>query len=153
MSSTSKIPSAVNVLRGILRKLKTNKEHLPPTKKKNFGTSSVVLDEASKDSVDNFIMNDTKRYVVGMYRQNMATTALIESGGGKDDKKTDGDELQQQKLLLAYEYLTLRQHMDERKRLQQLDSGVETKLSPREMSRRAAARAGLQLPDLDPNLK
>ncbi len=53
---------------------------------------------------------------------------------------------------MAYEYMVLRQDIDERRRLQKLDTGAENQLSPREMSRRAAARAGLELPKLNPDL-
>jgi len=54
---------------------------------------------------------------------------------------------------LAQDYLNLLADLAERKRIQLLDTGAENKLSPKEMSRRAAARAGLQLPDLNPDLK
>ena len=54
---------------------------------------------------------------------------------------------------LAADYLALRNDLKERARLYELDSGAESVLSPKEMSRRAAARAGLQLPDLNPELK
>lgn len=53
---------------------------------------------------------------------------------------------------MAYEYMILRQDIDERCRLQKLDTGAENQLSPREMSRRAAARAGLELPKLNPDI-
>ena len=53
---------------------------------------------------------------------------------------------------IAYEYMILRQDIDERCRLQKLDTGAEKQLSPREMSRRAAARAGLELPKLNPDI-
>mmetsp|Transcript_26051 Transcript_26051/g.39431 ORF Transcript_26051/g.39431 Transcript_26051/m.39431 type:complete len:112 (+) Transcript_26051:29-364(+) len=43
--------------------------------------------------------------------------------------------------------------LQERKRLFKLDTSAENQLSPKEMSRRAAARAGLQLPKLDPDLE
>ena len=49
-------------------------------------------------------------------------------------------------------YAKLLEDLQERKRLQELDTGAEVQLSPKEMSRRAAARAGLQLPDLNPEL-
>ena len=61
-------------------------------------------------------------------------------------------ENQEQLRKLAYEYMILRQDIDERCRLQKLDTGAENQLSPREMSRRAAARAGLELPKLNPDL-
>ena len=51
--------------------------------------------------------------------------------------------------IMAYEFLTLQSDLAERARLHELDAGADMKLSPQELSRRAAARAGLQLPDLD----
>lgn len=54
---------------------------------------------------------------------------------------------------LASDYLAFMENLQERARLQDLDAGAEVQLSPKEMSRRAAARAGLQLPDLNPDLK
>lgn len=53
---------------------------------------------------------------------------------------------------LASDYLALQTDLKERERLYELDTGAETVLSPKEMSRRAAARAGLELPDLNPDL-
>eukprot|EP00560_Eucampia_antarctica_P009638 CAMPEP_0197829070 /NCGR_PEP_ID=MMETSP1437-20131217/5540_1 /TAXON_ID=49252 ORGANISM="Eucampia antarctica, Strain CCMP1452" /NCGR_SAMPLE_ID=MMETSP1437 /ASSEMBLY_ACC=CAM_ASM_001096 /LENGTH=93 /DNA_ID=CAMNT_0043430551 /DNA_START=176 /DNA_END=457 /DNA_ORIENTATION=+ len=52
---------------------------------------------------------------------------------------------------MALDFYTLRKDLRERSRLYALDAGVEVKLSPKEMSRRAAARAGLQLPDMSHN--
>jgi hypothetical protein len=52
---------------------------------------------------------------------------------------------------IARDYSMLQKDLQERKRLYELDTGAEVKLSPKEMSRRAAARAGLQLPDLNPD--
>ncbi|KAL3943179.1 MAG: hypothetical protein SGBAC_002740 [Bacillariaceae sp.] len=69
---------------------------------------------------------------------------------GKD--LTDSEEIQRRRKL-AFDFLTLKQNLAERERLHKIDTGVEVKLSPQEMSRRAAARAGLQLPDLSPDLK
>jgi hypothetical protein len=60
-----------------------------------------------------------------------------------------GEELRK----MAFEYYSLKQDLAERTRLHEIDRGAETKLSPMEMSRRAAARAGLQLPDLNPELE
>jgi hypothetical protein len=54
---------------------------------------------------------------------------------------------------LAYDYSVLLGDLKERARLYELDAGAEKKLSPKEMSRRAAARAGLQLPVLNPDLE
>mmetsp|Transcript_10238 Transcript_10238/g.12301 ORF Transcript_10238/g.12301 Transcript_10238/m.12301 type:complete len:112 (-) Transcript_10238:58-393(-) len=54
---------------------------------------------------------------------------------------------------LAYDYSQLQKDLAERARLHDLDTGADNKLTPKELSRRAAARAGLQLPKLDPDLK
>lgn len=50
-------------------------------------------------------------------------------------------------------YAKLLEDLKERERLYRLDTGAENQLSPREMSRRSAARAGLLLPELDPELE
>lgn len=54
---------------------------------------------------------------------------------------------------LAVQYHNIKLDLRERNRLYQLDTGAEEQLSPKELSRRAAARAGLQLPDLSSNLQ
>jgi hypothetical protein len=51
---------------------------------------------------------------------------------------------------VAYDYFVLKRDLVERAKLHELDGGAEIKLSPRELSRRAAARAGLQLPETVP---
>jgi hypothetical protein len=48
---------------------------------------------------------------------------------------------------LGESYAKLLEDLRERERLLRLDTGVENKLTPKEMSRRAAARSGLLLPD------
>jgi hypothetical protein len=50
---------------------------------------------------------------------------------------------------IAYDFYMLKRDLKERARLHELDQGADEKLSPKELSRRAAARAGLQLPELD----
>jgi len=54
---------------------------------------------------------------------------------------------------IGVDYFSLQQNIAERSRLHELDAGAEVQLSPKELSRRAAARAGLQLPDLNPDLE
>ena len=49
---------------------------------------------------------------------------------------------------MAVQYHNLKLDLKERDRLYKLDTGAEVQLSAKEMSRRAAARAGLQLPEL-----
>ena len=91
------------------------------------------------DLVDNTITpSGTRKYVLSQYRLY-----------GPETSPEKLQELQK----LAYEYYTLRADIAERSRLHHLDSGAEVQLSAKEMSRRAAARAGLQLPDLNPDLE
>jgi hypothetical protein len=88
----------------------------------------------------------TMDYVLERYRSDREQREATTSTEG--DSSVRDQELSK----LAYEYMILLRDIDERKRLQQLDTGAEKQLSPREMSRRAAARAGLQLPQLNPDL-
>ena len=48
---------------------------------------------------------------------------------------------------LAYDYYNLVADLNERQKLYDLDASAENQLGGKEMSRRAAARAGLQLPE------
>ncbi len=48
---------------------------------------------------------------------------------------------------MAYDFSILKKDLRERGELHKLDGGVEVKLSPKEMSRLAAHRAGLELPE------
>ena len=54
--------------------------------------------------------------------------------------------------VVAETYAKLIEDLKERERLLRLDTGVENQLTPKEMSRRAAARSGLLLPELNPEL-
>mmetsp|Transcript_56659 Transcript_56659/g.64229 ORF Transcript_56659/g.64229 Transcript_56659/m.64229 type:complete len:131 (+) Transcript_56659:116-508(+) len=121
-----------HVLRGILRRLRINKADLPKT-------SSLL-------QMNNDTLSATRNYVLNRYRDSR-------SDDDNNNNNTANKNQNHHNLSLAYEYMTLLQNIDERKRLQQLDSGVEKKLSPKEMSRRAAARAGLRLPELNPDLE
>jgi hypothetical protein len=131
--SSSNIPP---VLRGILRRLRVNK-----------------TDHLSKPSLSQIIDNDTtsatRKYVLNWYRRE----SVDHNNNNANNNNNNNKEEERLHKLLANEYLSLRENIDERTRLQQLDAGAEKQFSPKEMSRRAAARAGLQMPDLDPDLK
>mmetsp|Transcript_26650 Transcript_26650/g.43804 ORF Transcript_26650/g.43804 Transcript_26650/m.43804 type:complete len:121 (-) Transcript_26650:1931-2293(-) len=91
------------------------------------------------DLVDNTkFPSPTRNFVLHQYRASQAETS---------------PEKIQELRKVAYEYFTLQQEIAERSRLHRMDTGAELQLSPRELSRRAAARAGLQLPDLNPELE
>lgn len=48
---------------------------------------------------------------------------------------------------MAFDMITLKDDLRERRKLHKLDGGAEVKLSPKELSRLAAHRAGLELPE------
>jgi len=75
----------------------------------------------------------TSVYVKGLYR---AARSL------ESREKAEGLRL------MASEYFTLQCSLAERSKLHLLDAGAEMQLSPKELSKRAAARAGLKLPKL-----
>ena len=91
------------------------------------------------DTVDNTTApNPMKSYILSQYRASLTET---------QPEKVEA--LRK----MALEYYTLREDLAERSRLHELDTGAEVQLSAKEMSRRAAARAGLQLPNLNPDLE
>lgn len=92
---------------------------------------------AKKASSPSTASNNARTFVLEQYRASQHITS-----------PTQIIQLRQ----MAIDYLALRNDLSERAKLYELDTGAEVKLSPKEMSRRAAARAGLQLPDLNPKL-
>ena len=75
--------------------------------------------------------NSSTAYLMSQYRQSAAVS----------DKK---EEVAMRKRV--FEYFQLRWSIAERAKLYALDAGAEKVLTPKEISRRAAARAGLLLP-------
>ena len=65
----------------------------------------------------------------------------------KVDHTTTKDNTRQQQHRFATELYLLRQDIQQRGELYLIDTGADQQLSARELSRRAAARAGLQLPE------
>ncbi|VEU40904.1 unnamed protein product [Pseudo-nitzschia multistriata] len=123
MSAYTKIPP-VHVLRSILRRLKVDPTELTAAQR-----------EARRGS-----QSATAAHVLDRYRAHATT-----QDGGSSSSNAELSKL-------AYEYMVLQRDIAERRRLQKLDTGAENQLSPKEMSRRAAARAGLELPSLNPDL-
>lgn len=80
--------------------------------------------------------NNVRRLVLEEFRNSKTnqTNANDESNKTNDTK-------------LMFRYQELLQNLQERQRLFDLDQGAEERFSPKELSRRAAARAGLQLPE------
>jgi hypothetical protein len=82
--------------------------------------------------------NSTRAYVLGQFRESRAITSHQQI---------------EERRKLAWDFMSLKQDLAERERLQKMDTGAENQLSPKEMSRRSAARAGLQMPLLNPELE
>ena len=110
-------------LRGILRHLKSSSSY--------NATSSTV-----QSATANAAANDQptlQQHIISQYRQSKSLPP-------------HKAKIQRQ---IAYDYYILKQDLVERGRLHDLDQGADEKLSPHELTRRSAARAGLQLPKLD----
>ena len=111
----------IHVLRGILRLIKKT----TPNTVAATSTSSQLPNSGNDLSLH--------QHVISQYRQSISATP----------------QQAQHLRKIAYDYLNLKKDLTERGRLHELDSGADVKLSPKELSRRAAARAGLQLPVMD----
>jgi hypothetical protein len=112
-----------HVLRGILRYLKKSCPSCTTP-------STVPLAHGSTQKRD----TSMRQYLLLQYRDTLAKSLTPDSS------------VAVQKRRLAYDYYLLLSNISERGRLFELDGGVETKLSPKEYTRRAAARAGLIVP-------
>ena len=136
LSASSTPP--LHVLRGILRHIKSSPSHkalaaAPPSTSLPASTAAAEGGRTSGQDMSEVTLRD---YVLAEYRKNVSVPP------------------QREVMLrrIAYDYLVLKDDLTERARLHELDGGADTKLSPAELTRRAAARAGLQVPKLDPGL-
>lgn len=111
----------LHALRGLLRRLKT-----PPLAADLAARKTATAGPPPRQSA-------TAKYVLERYRACA--------------KETDSAKLLKLRKTAANS-LTLLENLAERQALYELDAGAEVQLSPQEMTRRAAARAGLQPPDL-----
>lgn len=80
-----------------------------------------------------------RRYLISLYRETSAQTMA-----SKLPLKASVH-----KRRMAHEYCMLLTNLSNRAKLFELDGGAETKLTPKEYTRRAAARAGLIVPLCD----
>lgn len=117
----------LHVLRGILRCIKTS-----PSSALSASASSTISPAASTVATNNNQLT-IQQHIITQYRES---------------KSLPPKEATRQRQI-AYHYYILKQDLTERARLHELDQGADEKLSPKELSRRAAARAGLQLPKMD----
>uniref|UniRef100_A0A7S2MMR4 Uncharacterized protein n=1 Tax=Helicotheca tamesis TaxID=374047 RepID=A0A7S2MMR4_9STRA len=133
MTASSTPP--LHVLRGILRHVKSTPSH-QSSPAKAVGATSPSASITGKSSGQDMSEVTLREHVMAQYR---ASKAVPPNRSVMLRK-------------LAYDYFILKTDLAERARLHELDGGSEVKLSPMEMSRRAAAKAGLQLPNLNPDL-
>uniref|UniRef100_A0A7S2UB15 Protein FMC1 homolog n=1 Tax=Attheya septentrionalis TaxID=420275 RepID=A0A7S2UB15_9STRA len=119
---TASTTPQLHVLRGILRKMRPK-------------PVSSSADLPNMDDKPAFVSSSKpfQKHVLEMYRHSASSTA----------SPATTHSLRK----LAYDYHMLRTNLVERARLHEMDGGAEVKLGPKEMSRRAAARAGLMLPE------
>jgi len=120
----------LHVLRGLFRLIKT--PPFPKELQKKAAARAGIDSLAPSSSKRQRRSNASTAYLMNQYRQSAAVTSKPE---------------QQALRKKALAYYELRRSLAERAKLYELDSGAEAVLSPKEISRRAAARAGLQLPD------
>ena len=115
----------LHVLRGILRQLKSSHS--------SNATSSTVQSATANAAATLNDQPTLQQHIISQYRQSKSLAP-------------HKAKIQRQ---IAFDYYVLKQDLTERGRLHDLDQGSDEKLSPHELTRRSAARAGLQLPKLD----
>jgi hypothetical protein len=119
--------NALHVLRGLYRLLKTPRlsDELAAKASNRMGSLKFTR------------TNESTSFLMERYRSasKAATTTVALSD-------TEGERLQK----LAEDYYLLKRDLVSRAELHALDAGADQILTPMETSRRAAARAGLQLP-------
>lgn len=120
----------LHVLRGILRHMKKTVA-LQTTNGAAANTATASSPQSTNSSSSNEL--SLRQHVISQYKQSITASPQQAENLRK----------------IAYDYLNLKNDLAERGRLHELDAGAEDKLSGLELSRRAAARAGLQLPKLD----
>lgn len=112
----------LHVLRGIFRLLKTP-----------VLSESLLKKSTSANRSNQWRSNESTAYVMRQYRK--AATVTSDAEREKLHK-------------MAMEFYQLRRDIAARGELYAMDAGADQILTPHETSRRAAARAGLQLPEL-----
>ena len=119
----------LHVLRGILRHMK--KTVALQTTNGAAATTATASSQSTNNNSNNEL--SLRQHVISQYKQSITASPQ------------QAEHLRK----IAYDYLNLKNDLAERGRLHELDAGADTQLSGMELSRRAAARAGLQLPKLD----
>jgi len=145
MTTTPSKP--IHVLRSLLRHLKTGQAKTT--------TAAPAAPATTTKTATASLLSPTQSFVLQQYRthQQQQQQSIMNNnaagGGGSVKETADVVRLKQ----LANDVLILQRELRAREELYQMDASAETAFTPMEMSRRAAARAGLQLPDLNPKLE
>ena len=119
----------LHILRGILRTVKHTRNDLIPSSKT---ASNQAINSTTTQSLSNDSPTNLKHHILEQYR--LARLASPEKA--------------QVLRKVAYDFFSLQKDLAERAKLYEMDNGAENVFSPKELSRRAAARAGLQLPKI-----
>jgi hypothetical protein len=156
MTSHTMTMKPLHLLRGLYRQLKTPAMHVSVSKEllqnKNVTKTSIAETAVTvtTTSHNKSRSNASTRYLIQQYRMAASvssptdsTTTTIPMSHSTSTTTTQ----QQQRHRLAMELYLLRQDIHQRGELYMMDTGADQQLSPHELSRRAAARAGLQLPE------
>jgi len=121
--------SPIHILRGILRQIKS----APKQSIKDPQLKVSAVKEQSDSIKSSHFANPIQEKVMALYRSSKAVPS--EQAGNLRK--------------MANDFHVLKRDLRERGRLHELDGGAEVKLSPKELTRRAAARAGLLPPVMD----
>ena len=145
----------LHLLRGLYRQLKTPVMHVSkgiPQMKKNTEIATFVAETAVTTTNRNR-SNASTQFLMQQYRTAVSssttsnTTATTAEMNDSSHRNHHHIQQQQQLQRFATELHRLRHDIQERGALYLIDTGADQQLSPHELSRRAAARAGLQLPE------
>mmetsp|Transcript_21808 Transcript_21808/g.32343 ORF Transcript_21808/g.32343 Transcript_21808/m.32343 type:complete len:135 (+) Transcript_21808:120-524(+) len=122
----------LHVLRRILRHIRSApKPELPKSRIPPKATTETASNSNSSQLIDPVSENPLHQHVISQYRAAQSASPAQANILRK----------------MAYDFSVLKTDLMERGALHTLDGGAEVKLSPKEMSRLAAHRAGLELPE------
>jgi hypothetical protein len=146
----------LHLLRALYRQLKTPAMHVSKeiTKQRSVDhTASVAQTAIATTSNSKSRSNASTRFLMQQYRLASLSSATPNTTTTEVHHNTTTSRLhyhqqqQQQLQRFATELYLLRHDIHQRGELYLIDTGADQQLSPHELSRRAAARAGLQLPE------
>jgi phage terminase large subunit GpA-like protein len=147
-SKTTSSLKALYTLRGLYRSLKT--PYLPESVLDKYNHQQTTKTTTTTNKNDNIITkpvpisnknrsNGTTKFLLDQYRQY--------NKNNNKNKNSTTNNINDDLIEIVNGTYQLKNDINERLKLLLLDTGVEELLSPMEMSRRAAARAGLLLPE------